>query len=209
MQISPKIIFPMQIIDEKDPSAAETAYKILLAGDVFAFATDTVYGLAADASNPEAINKIYQLKKRDFSKPIAIFAKDVESAKKIFIFDKKSEEISAKYLPGPLTMVLRTNENAAKILAKNLNNNGDDFIGFRVVANPFLKNLFEKFSGFLAVTSANISGQNAAKTSSEVIEQIPEIELIIDGKITHGIASTVVKIDNEKINVIRKGPIEL
>ncbi len=199
----------MQIIDEKDPSAAEIAQKILVAGEVFAFATDTVFGLAADASNPEAINKIYQLKKRDFSKPIAIFAKDVESAKKIFIFDKKSEEIAAKYLPGPLTMVLKTNQNAAGFLAKNLNLNGDNFIGFRVVTNPFLENLFEKFSGFLAVTSANISGKNAATTSLEVIQQIPEITLIVDGKITHGIASTVVKIDNEIINVIRKGPIEL
>lgn len=197
----------MRIINEENPKAAEIAADLLSTGKVISFPTDTVYGIAADACNVKAVESLYKLKNRDHKKPIAIFVKDIESAKKIFFFDKKAEEIAKKFLPGALTLVLQTKPEASQILAPNLNNNDDGFLGFRIVDSFFIKNLFEKFSGILAVTSANISGEKEAKDPQEIQNKFPKLDLIIGGKISFQSPSTVIKVTNQKINILRQGPV--
>ena len=149
----------MKIINEKDFAAVDIAADLLKAGKIISFPTDTVYGFAVDASNKEAVTNLYQLKNRDQKKPIAIFVKDIASAKKIFSFSKKAEEIAEKFLPGALTLVLPIKCGTSLELASNLNNNHDGFLGFRIVNTDFIKKLFEKLDGIIAVTSANLSGE--------------------------------------------------
>jgi len=199
----------MLVINENDSNAATLASEFLHDGKIISFSTDTVYALASDASNFKAVEALYQIKNRDPKKPIAIFVKDLEAAKKIFFFEKKAEEIAKKFLPGALTLVLQTRDEAFLHIASNLNKNSDNFLGFRVVDNFFVKELFKKFDGILAVTSVNISGAIAATNPDEIKNIFPNIDLLIEGEISHQPASTVAKIIDNKITILRQGPVIL
>lgn len=199
----------MRIIKEENNEALELALKFLREGKLIAFATDTIYGIGADAANYKAVEQLYNIKKRQENKPIAIFVADLEMAEEIFIFDDISLKIAKKFLPGPLTLVLPQQKHSTIKLAPNLNNNADDFLGFRLVDKKFIQDLLNKFGGALAVTSANISKGAAAITAEEVADYFSaENILVIDGKITkHKIASTVLKISNNKAEILRYGAI--
>lgn len=210
----------MLIIKESDPNSIKIACQHLKDGKIISFATDTIYGVAVDASNSDAVARLYQIKQRSQQKPIAIFVKNLEIAQKIFTFDEKSLKIAKKYLPGHLTMVLKTKNNLKSkqlTLANNLNLNNDGFLGFRIIKKEFIENLLEKFGGILAVTSANISGTQSSSSSKEVekqfkIEQIsqPNLDLLIEGSnSTNKLGSTVIKIDNNQVQILRQGLISI
>ena len=195
----------MLVIDQKNSNAVDVAIDFLQRGKVICFATDTVYGVAVDATNPSAVERLYQLKNREKNKPIAIFLKDLESAKKIFIFTDFVNKIAQKYMPGRITIILKTTNFAKKILAKNLNNIDDDFIGFRIVDSYFVKELFKKYNGILAVSSANKAFKDACISANSVKKNLKDLDLLIAGKKTSKISSTIVKIDNDKLILIRQG----
>ena len=199
----------MLIIDEKKSNAVDVAIDFLQKGKVICFATDTVYGVAVDATNPKAVEGLYKLKKRDKNKPIAIFLKNLESAKKLFIFNDLSSEIVEKYMPGDITVILKTTDYAKKILAKNLNNNDNNFIGFRIIDSYFVKKLFEKYNGILAVSSANEASQNPCVSASLVKKNLKNLDLLIAGKKTSKISSTIVKIVDNELILIRQGKLIL
>jgi len=200
----------MLIIKESEKNAVDLACNFLRAGKIISFATDTVYGVAVDAANSKAVEKLYTLKNRDEKKPIAIFVKNLESAERIFLFDEISEKIAKKFLPGSLTLVLKTKAETLSLLAQNLNQNSDGFLGFRIVDRQFITNLLEKFNGILAVTSANLAGQTPANSADEVKKYFANcnLDLLIDGGNSEGkIASTVIKISDKKITLLRQGSI--
>lgn len=194
------------IIDADDKMAVKEAIKIIENDGIIAFATDTIYGIAVNAGSEKAVDKLYELKKRDLRKPIAIFLPNLAAAQEIFLFDKLSLKLAKKYLPGALTLVLRINKNS-QVLARSLNQNNDEFLGFRIVDNLFIKNFFHNFKGCLAVTSANISGENPALNALEVEKYFPNLDLIIDDKIKFGVPSTVIKIFNNQATILRRGAI--
>ncbi len=197
----------MRVIKENEDNAAEIACQFLLKGKVISFATDTVYATAVDASDFNAVERLYSLKNRDQKKPIAIFLKDLDEAKKLFYFDFLAQKIAEEFLPGALTLVLKTKSEAGNILASNLNKNFDQFLGFRIVESFFLKKLFEKYRGILAVTSANLSGQQPAKNANEVQKYLPDLDLVIDGGNCNGRPSSVIKISNNHLTILRHGTI--
>ena len=195
----------MLVIDQKNPNAVDIAIDFLQKGKVICFATDTVYGVAVDATNPKAVERLYQLKDREKNKPIAIFLKDLEIAKKIFIFDNLSSAIVEKYMPGDITVILKTTDYAKKNLAKNLNNNDNNFIGFRIVDSYFVNKLFKKYNGILAVSSANKAFKDACISANSVKKNLKDLDLLIAGKKTSKTSSTIVKIDANKLTLIRQG----
>ncbi len=200
----------MKIIKESDSNSIDLSCQMLEAGEIISFATDTIYGIAADASNKNAVEKLYQIKKRQTNKPIAIFVKNLDNAKDIFIFDKLSEKLAKKFMPGAITLVLKTKNTAN--LAKNLNNNNDGFLGFRIVDRNFITKLMNKFKGNLAVTSANISNQKSAVNNQEVKNyfQNSNLSLLIEGQQPkHKNASTVVKVEEGELEILRQGAIDL
>ena len=87
---------------------------------------------------------MYEIKNRDTKKPIAIFVKDLKTAEEIFDFDEVAKKVAKEFLPGALTLVLKTKENVKNILAENLNQNDDKFLGFRIVEKKFIKKLTSK-----------------------------------------------------------------
>lgn len=198
----------MQIIKESDNAAIDLACEFLRAGKIISFAADTVYGLAVDASNSKAVDALFALKQRDLKKPIAIFVKDLEAAKKIFYFDETATKISERFARESLTLILETKARGTPLLASNLNQNNNKFLGFRIVNRDFITKLLEKFGGILAVTSANPSNEKAALTALEVEKYFTNsnLDLLIDGgKSERGIASTVIKISGGKTEIIRPG----
>lgn len=200
----------MKIIKELDLNSVEIACATLKAGGIISFATDTIYGVAADASNEKAVDKLYEIKKRDQKKPIAIFVKNLEKAQEIFNFDYLSTKLAKEFMPGAITLVLKTRNSAN--LAKNLNYNNDGFIGFRIVDREFITKLMNKFEGNLAVTSANISKQKSSTTNEEVKNYFKNsnLDLLIEGKEPeHKVASTVIKVENGKPEILRQGAINL
>ncbi len=200
----------MIIVKEKDLNAVDLAIEFLKAGKVIAFATDTIYGIACDANNDKAAESLYKIKNRDKKKPIAILLKDLKAAEKIFIFDETAKKIAKKFLPGALTIILKTKPGVSKNISKKLNSNLDGFLGFRIIDKEFIINLFQKFDGVLALTSANISEQESAASASEVKESFQDLDmLLIDGgKTKEKIASTIIKISNNEITLLRKGKID-
>jgi len=195
----------MKIIKENDSNSVDLAIEFLLAGKVICFATDTVYGLAVDATNAKAVDRLYQLKNREKNKPIAIFLKDINSAMQLFVINDKSKFMINKYMPGAITIILPTNDFAKKHLAKNLNNQHNDFIGFRIVDTYFVRNLFKKFNGILAVSSANKASEEACYSSSMVKNNLSNLDLLISGKKTNKISSTIIKIVDDEISIVRQG----
>jgi len=199
----------MKIISENNSDAVSLAKQFLQDGLLISFASDTVYGIACDASNSKAVQRLYDLKNRDPKKPIAIFVKDLETAKKIFIFDELSEKIAQEFFPGALTLVLKTQPNIQIKISPDLNKD-NEFLGFRIVDRNFIKNLMANFDGVLAVTSANLAGQNPAASAKEVEKYFSnsKLDLLIDGGISQEKeASTVVKINNQKLEILRQGTI--
>lgn len=200
----------MKIIKATKKNSVEIACEFLSAGKIISFASDTVYGLAADATNDKAVENLFKIKNRDEKKPIAIFVKDLATAKKIFIFDELSERVAKKFLPGSLTLVLKINPRNQQKLSSNLNQNDDKFLGFRIVDDRFIKNLLKKFAGVLAVTSANPSDKKPAVSADEVKQYFTNLDLLIDsGKSSSTTPSTVAKIANGKITILRQGILNL
>ncbi len=199
----------IEIIKENDPLALSKTLSQLENKKLISFATDTVYGLAADATSEEAVSKIYNLKKRDANKPIAIFLADINQAKEIFLFDEISEKLARKFLPGPLTLVLKCKNSKNLKIAKNIKQN-DEFLGFRIIKSEFVNKILSSFKKPLAVTSSNISGFEAAINAEKVVKYFEDSDiLLIDSADCQvKIASTVVKVEDKKMEIIRESAIK-
>jgi len=197
----------IKIIQETDSNSVILASQHLKDGGILAFATDTVYGFGVDASNCDAVSKLYEIKKRDKKKAIAVLLRDLTRAQELLSFSDKALSIAKKFLPGPLTMILPLKDDG-KELANNLNVI-DSYIGFRVVDKDFIIKLFEKYQGDVALTSANLSNESVYGSAKEIYENFFETELdllVVDsGELKDNLVSQIVKIDNDKLEILREG----
>ena len=178
-----------------DEAGLNTAAHVLLRGGVAVIPTDTVYGLAAHPAFPAAVERLYEIKHRAAKKPIALLASDVEGAAKFLGgMDAQATRIAKKHWPGALTLVLPK---------------GEAFEGLRVPDHDWTRRLLSACGGVLRVTSANLSGQRAATDAPEALSSIGlSADLVVDDGISPGgIASTVAKIANGEITVLRPGPV--
>jgi len=178
------------------------AVKIINQGGIIIFPTDTVYGIGCNPYNKESVNKIYNIKSRNTSKPFPVLVYSKEIAEKIAFFDEFSKKIVEKFWPGPLTIILKlTDENLKKSL------NVVDKIALRVPNHKCTLDLLKKCN-FLVGTSANISGQISFTNPDECLKNMQNYDIFVDGgTITSKGESTIIEIENEKIKIIRKGSI--
>jgi L-threonylcarbamoyladenylate synthase len=197
----------MLIIDQQDKNAAFIAAEKLRQGKIICFATETVYALACDSENENAVKELYKIKGRNLENPISIWTKNIQTAEKILQFNDDEKKIAKNFFPGEITLILKkkANHNSRKI--SNLLNNGQLELGLRIPNHNFSLALLNEFSGVIAATSANISGQNAATDFNCALQYFDKkIDLIIDGKTCkHKIASTVFKVNKKNIQIIRLG----
>lgn len=199
----------IRIIKESDEDSARLAAKHLDNGGILAFATDTIYGFGVDAANSLAVNRLYELKRRDPKKAIAVLFKSISRAMELLDFSKYALMIAKKFLPGPLTIILPIKKNHED-LADNLNINNND-IGFRVVDRKFINELFHHFGGDIALTSANLSNDKVAKSGQKIYEIFSETKLdllVIDGgELQNNLASSLVRISGNRLEILREGAI--
>lgn len=152
--------------------AEACAVKLLKSGGVIALPTDTIYGIACDATNVEAIENLYHIKCRDENKPLAICLGDIEDVKKWAIVDHLPSGLLQKLLPGPVTLIFQT---INQYLDKSLMCYGK--VGIRIPNYNFIRTIANELGKPLALTSANLS----SKPSSVKIEEFQVIWDKLDG----------------------------
>ncbi|CDZ57289.1 L-threonylcarbamoyladenylate synthase [Neorhizobium galegae] len=194
-----------QIIDitrDHDGALAQ-ACAVLADGLPVAIPTETVYGLAADATNPAAITRIYETKGRPRFNPLICHMSDLDMAERYTDFDPISRRLAEAFWPGPLTLILPLKpESGIHALATA----GLDTVGIRL-PKGFASELIRAFGKPLAAPSANTSGKVSPTSARHVADDLGEkLTLIIDGGAAPvGVESTIVRVENGVIRLLRPG----
>lgn len=198
-----------EILPASLSTSLDKALDLLLHGGLVAFPTDTVYGLAAMLTIPQAIDQLFVVKGREASKAIAVLVGDLQALTQVTAeMSSAAQQLAQRFWPGPLTLVVARHP----ALPKNLSPEASSppTVGVRMPDHPHALALLKR-SGPLAVTSANLSGKANTSSAQEVYEQLHDrIPLILDGGNTPGGApSTVVDCTGTSLKILRAGPIKL
>jgi L-threonylcarbamoyladenylate synthase len=196
-----------KILPFSDGAIAEAA-SLILAGEPVAVATETVYGLAADATDASAVARIYEAKGRPSFNPLIVHVPDLAAAERIGVFDDAARALAQAHWPGPLTLVvpLRERSGIAPIVTAGL-----PTIGLRVPSHPAMRALLEAVGRPLAAPSANASGAISPTRASHVLKSLGgRIPLILDsGATERGVESTIVAASGGPVRLLRPGPIAI
>jgi L-threonylcarbamoyladenylate synthase len=189
-----------------DDDAIAEAARLILAGEPVAIPTETVYGLAADATNAKAVARIYQAKGRPSFNPLIVHVSDLAEAERIGEFNVQARDLAKEHWPGPLTLVVPLQEKTriAPIVTAGL-----PTIGLRVPAHSAMQALVRSAGRPLAAPSANASG-TISPTRAEHVEKSlgGRIPLVINGGPTErGLESTIVAATGGSLRLLRPGPI--
>jgi L-threonylcarbamoyladenylate synthase len=188
--------------------AIDAAAQLIGEGFPVAIATETVYGLAADATNAEAVARIYDAKGRPSFNPLIVHVPDLTSAERIGEFGNAARSLAEQYWPGPLTLVvpLRADTGIASLVTAGLST-----IALRVPAHPAMQALLRRTGRPLAAPSANASGRISPTRAEHVLKSLDgRIPLIVDaGPTERGLESTIVAATDGQIRLLRRGPIEV
>ncbi|WP_291850454.1 L-threonylcarbamoyladenylate synthase [Bradyrhizobium sp.] len=185
-----KVGLQTQILPAGEAAVAAAA-RILAAGGLVAFPTETVYGLGADATNAAAIASLYQAKGRPAFNPLIAHVGDLAAARRIARFDAAALALAAAFWPGPLTLVL---PKAPGCAVADLMTAGLETIAVRIPAHPVARDILRAFGGPVAAPSANLSGHVSPTTAAHVASDLSgRIDLIVDGgAVAVGVESTIV-----------------
>lgn len=179
--------------------------ELLKKGAVFAYPTDTVWGLGCLADNKKACEKIYKIKHREEKKPLILMASNIEDFEPyIQELPKAAKLLAKKYWPGALTIIVPKSEKTGNFVSS-----GMDSIGLRIPNHPVLLELL-KLTGPIATTSANLSGEEPALNFEQAQKYIgTQVDFILQdfGVKAEGTASTVVLAVDDQIKVLRQGTI--
>jgi L-threonylcarbamoyladenylate synthase len=184
------------------------AVDLLRRGEIVALPTETVYGLAADALNPIAVARIFEAKERPRFDPLIVHLPDSDWLEKVAVVSEQDRDLvsrlTAKFWPGPFTIVLPKKEIVPELVTAGL-----ETVAVRISASPVFSEIIRAFDGPLAAPSANRFGRISPTTAQHVCDELEgRIPMIIDGGPTvHGIESTIVSIRGQKIDILRRGPI--
>ena len=185
--------------NDEDLQRAATA---ISDGAIIVFPTDTVYGLGCNPYNHDAILSLYEIKKRDKTKPFPVIGYSKKELEKIAEFNSLEEKIAEKFWPGPITLILKVKDmNIQKSLSLG------EKIAVRVPNNQCALALLKKCK-LLVGTSANISGDEPFSDPKECSENLAGYDLFIDGgTISSQGESTIAEIENNNVKILRKGSI--
>lgn len=188
-----------------DEKVIAEAGRIILAGGLVAFPTETVYGLGGDAMNPESSKKIYAAKGRPSDNPLIVHIADKEDLYRIArIVSEKAEKLMEAFWPGPLTMIFDKNE-----LVPGETTGGLDTVAVRMPSDRIAAAFIKAAGGFVAAPSANVSGRPSTTTAAHVAEDLSgRIEMILDGgQAVIGLESTIVDMTVDPPVILRPGAI--
>ena len=181
--------------------------KVLDNDGIIIMPTDTVYGIACNCFSQRAIEKLFEIKKRAKYKPINVLTDSISKIKTVVShINEKEEKLIEKYMPGALTIIFDKNEKVPDELTSGLKT-----IGVRIPNHEIALKILEKIDFPLATTSANLSGEEAGISFDDVISTFNgKVDVIIDGGVSPiQIASTIVRVEDDTINILRNGSIKL
>ena len=191
-----------------DEASIARATELVLAGQPVAVPTETVYGLAADATNAAAVARIYAAKGRPGFNPLIVHVATLAAAELLGVFDADARALAKAHWPGPLTIVVpaRVGNGIAALVTAGL-----ETIALRVPAHPAMQALLAATGRPLAAPSANASGRISPTRAAHVLASLDgRIALVIDGgATTSGIESTIVAATGGGLRLLRRGPIEV
>ena len=184
----------------------QTAVQLLVDGQCVALPTETVYGLAADALNPEALKKVFTIKGRPLIDPLIVHVLDIEALKQIAEYDSRIEKLSG-FWPGPLTVVLRR-----KSCVPDLVTASQETVAVRIPAHPLFRKILSLVNRPLAAPSANpfgyVSPTRASHVRDSLAERCPWI--VEGGPCQHGLESTIIDLSSpDRVRLLRPGPVTL
>lgn len=205
---------------ESDPSSVETevirldpasfdhigldkAVNLLKAGELIVAPTETVYGLLADPLNPAVVSRVYEVKGRDFKKPLALCISSLaQLGELVREVPACAWPVIETALPGPLTVILKKSDEVPDKVSA-----GESTVGIRFPDHPVVLALIEKFGRPLAATSANLSGHPSPSDISQVLADLEgKVPLIIDcGETKYKQESTVVDLTTDPPKILREG----
>lgn len=195
------------MLSEDTLSEAELSSLVaeLRAGAVVGCATETWFGLLANALDPAAVERVCSLKGRDPGSPVAVLLPDLQAISMVSDeLDARVQRLGQRYWPGPLTLLVRAKKGLPPGLIK------EHKIGVRVPGPSPALQLVRAFGAPLTATSANLSGQPAAGTAEEVRRTFPTgLAAVAGSSAPGGLASTILDTTTAQWVVVRKGPIEV
>lgn len=188
-----------------DGDALKSAARLIREGGLVAVPTETVYGLAADATNAEAVARIYEAKGRPSFNPLIVHVSPDEAERHGF-FDEQARALARAFWPGPLTIVVprRASSNLAPAVCAGLPS-----VALRCPAHVIMQSLMVAAGRPLAAPSANRSGTISPTRAEHVLESLSgRISCVLDGGLTErGLESTIVAVDQEGVRLLRPGPV--
>lgn len=166
------------------------------------FPTETVYGIAGNALNVEVIDKLFQAKKRDYSKPFSLMLSDINKIKDIAYVSADEEKIINKFMPGPITLILKKKDCISDLVTASR-----DTVGVRIPDHFIALSILKSIDYPLATSSANISGRSNNSDITDIINDLANyVDIFIKGNISSNLlASTVVEIKDNEVNILRSG----
>ena len=176
------------------------AAEIIRKGGIVAYPTDTVYGLGCDPFNNEAVQRLFKAKERAGG-ALPVLVESLEEAMEIGQFDENATRLARRHWPGPLTLVV-----PAKVRLPPQVTGSTDTVGLRVPRRGETIDLIKYSGGALVGTSANIAGNPSTKSAEEVLKELESrIDIVLDGGLaTLGVESTIVKIDDGHVLILRE-----
>jgi L-threonylcarbamoyladenylate synthase len=195
-------------ISAADPAAIEQAVRLLRAGELVAFPTETVYGLGGDATSDAAVAAIFAAKGRPRFNPLISHVDSRDSARRVGVFDARAERVAEAFWPGPLTLVLRRTQSCPVSLLATA---GLDTVALRVPAHPVARALLAAFGRPVAAPSANRSGRVSPTAAADVEAELGgRVALVLDGGACRvGLESTVLDLTTERPVLLRPGGLPL
>lgn len=191
-----------QILSEKDVAVAA---KILKSGGLVAVPTETVYGLAANALNESAVQKIFAAKGRPSDNPLIVHISEIDEIYNLVSeFPDKAQKLADAFWPGPLTMILKKSQ-----VVPNVISGGLDSVAIRLPANSVARKIIKEAGCPLAAPSANLSGSPSPTKATHVITDLfGKIDAIVDaGTCNVGVESTVISLCTDTPKILRPGAV--
>lgn len=184
--------------------AIQHAARLIRGGKLVAFPTETVYGLGANAFNPDAVASIFRLKERPSFDPLIVHVANLEQAASLSKHsDDRIRLLAEKFWPGPLTIVVEKNERVPDIVTSGLNT-----VGIRMPDHPLALRLISEAQTPIAAPSANKFGRISPTRAEHVANQLPDVPYIIDGgPTTVGIESSVIRLHDDGFVMLRPGAV--
>lgn len=175
---------------------------VIQKGGIVAFPTETVYGVGIHFDDEEALDRLMEAKNRDYSKAITLMVADKKDISQYAYISPQAQKMIDQFMPGMITLIFKKKESVRDSMT-----NGKLTIGIRIPDSEFVLSLLKKV-GPMLVTSANLSQHPNTTSTQEVLNQLEgRIDLVVDGKTSDNIASTVVDVSQDEIKILRAGKI--